>query len=82
MARELTWHERRAINLRLQRRDGQLKRSRPNPSTGIAAAPGSVPAPHACDDDTPPAHEPLQAGADDDFPQPLKGFDYSFGAVG
>ena len=81
MARELSWHERRAINLRLQRRDGQLERSRPNPSTGVATAPGSLPAAQS-GDDTPPAHEPSQAGADDDFPQPLKGFDYSFGAVG
>jgi hypothetical protein len=81
MARELSWHERRAINLRLQRRDGQLKRSRPNPSTGMAASPGSLPAPQA-GDETPPAPATSQRGADDDFPQPLKGFDYSFGAVG
>lgn len=75
MARELTWHERRAVNLQLQRRSGELQRSRPNPSTGTVDS-GPMP----LDGHTAtPAPEPT---AHDDFPQPLQGFDYSFGAVG
>jgi hypothetical protein len=81
MARELTWHERRAINLRLQRRNGQLQRSRPNPSTGLVAGAARAPEPEA-DDDTPPRSEPAPTAVHDDFPQPLQGFDYAFGAVG
>jgi hypothetical protein len=77
MARELTWHERRATNLRMQRRDGQLQRThkRANPSTGMATANDGAHTPPASTDAAPP--EPH-----DDFPQPLQGFDYSFGAVG
>lgn len=72
MARQMTWHERREINLRIQRREGRLQseEARPNPSNGFAASRRQEPATVG---DTSPG------GLDDDnnFPQPLQGFDYT-----
>ena len=71
MSRQITWHERREINLHNQRREGRLQNgARPNPSSGPAAA--------SAQGDT-SVTDTSSGELDDDhnFPQPLQGFDYT-----